>query len=68
MISRPIRVPVMMSDDELRAVDTWRSANRNRLTRAKAIRDLVKIGLHFQHKLASPEQYRAVTDPSEPAS
>lgn len=66
MISRPIRVPVMMSADELRAIDTWRYANR--ATRAKAIRDLVKIGLHFQHKLASPEQYRAVTDPSEPAS
>lgn len=64
---RTRRIPVMMSDDELRAIDTWRYANRV-ATRAKAIRDLVKIGLHFQHKIATPEQYRAVTDPSELAS
>ncbi len=41
---RENRVPIMMSEDELKAVDDWRFANRI-ATRSDAIRRLCQIGL-----------------------
>ncbi|MBX5175308.1 hypothetical protein HJB77_03225 [Rhizobium lentis] len=41
---RENRVPIMMSDEELRAIDDWRFANRI-ATRSDAIRRLCQIGL-----------------------
>lgn len=41
---RENRVPIMMSDAELKAVDDWRFANRV-ATRSEAVRRLVRIGL-----------------------
>lgn len=46
---RQNRVPIMMSDEELEAVDTWRFANRV-ATRSEAIRRLCKIGLETEAK------------------
>jgi hypothetical protein len=48
---RENRVPIMMSDDELKAVDDWRFANRA-ATRSAAIRHLVALGL--AHASESP--------------
>lgn len=41
---RENRVPIMMSDEELNAIDDWRFANRI-ATRSDAIRRLVQMGL-----------------------
>ncbi|MCB1468484.1 MAG: hypothetical protein KDK08_15360 [Rhizobiaceae bacterium] len=43
---RQNRIPFMMSDSELEAVDNWRFANKIG-TRAEAIRRLCQIGLRF---------------------
>lgn len=43
---RQNRIPFMMSDTELAAVDEWRFANKI-ATRAEAIRRLCQIGLRF---------------------
>lgn len=44
---RENRVPIMMSDDELTAVDDWRFENRIN-TRSDAVRRLVQIGLRLE--------------------
>lgn len=44
MSKREHRFPVMLNDDEIRAIDDWRFANRVG-TRAGAIRRLVQIAL-----------------------
>ena len=41
---RENRVPIMMSDDELQAIDDWRFNNRIS-TRSDAVRKLAKIGM-----------------------
>lgn len=41
---RENRVPIMMSDDELRQIDDWRFANRI-ATRSDAVRRLAQMGL-----------------------
>lgn len=46
------RVPIMMSEDELTAIDDWSFKNRIR-SRGEAIRRLCQIGLAFDEK-ASP--------------
>ena len=43
-MSRENRIPVMLTDEELKAIDDWRFANRI-ATRAAAIRHLCTIGL-----------------------
>lgn len=43
------RVPIMMSEDELKAIDDWSFANRIR-SRGEAIRRLCQIGLEFDAK------------------
>ncbi|NKC03869.1 hypothetical protein FGI60_16315 [Brucella haematophila] len=43
---RENRVPIMMSDDELTAIDDWRYENRIS-TRSDAVRRLVQIGLRL---------------------
>lgn len=43
------RVPIMMSDEEIHAVDDWRFANRI-ATRSEAIRRLCKIALAHEAK------------------
>jgi hypothetical protein len=42
---RENRVPIMMSDDELKAIDDWRFENRV-ATRSDAVRRLAQYGLH----------------------
>lgn len=46
---RENRVPIMMSDDELTAIDDWRYENRIS-TRSDAVRRLVQIGLRFDRQ------------------
>lgn len=55
MKSRENRVPIMLSSEELEAIDDWRFANRV-ATRSEAIRRLCRIGLHQE------------TDPSDEAT
>lgn len=43
---RDNRVPMMLSDEELRSIDDWRFSNRV-ATRSDAIRRLCQIGLEF---------------------
>ncbi|MHA6731410.1 hypothetical protein [Devosia sp. A369] len=43
---RENRIPIMMSNEELTAIDDWRFANRV-ATRSEAVRRLCKIGLIF---------------------
>lgn len=45
---RENRVPIMLSDDELNAIDDWRFENRV-ATRSAAIRRLVQVGLRFMN-------------------
>ena len=47
---RENRVPIMMSDEELKAVDDWRFANRV-ATRSEAIRRLVQIGQRVEREI-----------------
>jgi hypothetical protein len=49
---RQNRIPFMLSDAELEAIDTWRFDNRIN-TRAEAIRRLVQIGLVFDARSMS---------------
>jgi hypothetical protein len=49
---RQNRIPFMMSDAELEAVDDWRFANKI-ATRAEAIRRLCQIGLGFDSEAAA---------------
>lgn len=46
---RKNRVPFMLSDEELSAIDDWRFSNRI-ATRAEAIRRLVQLGLEAKEK------------------
>ena len=46
--NRTNRVPIMLTDDELTAIDNWRFENRV-ATRSKAIRDLCHIALERAH-------------------
>ncbi|MCC2612623.1 hypothetical protein [Neorhizobium petrolearium] len=43
---RENRVPIMMSEEELQAIDDWRFANRI-ATRSDAVRRLVQLGILF---------------------
>jgi len=43
---RDNRVPIMLSADELRQIDDWRSANRA-VTQSEAIRRLIVVGLEM---------------------
>jgi metal-responsive CopG/Arc/MetJ family transcriptional regulator len=43
-MSRENRVPIMLTDEELKALDDWRFANRV-ATRSEAIRRLMAFGL-----------------------
>lgn len=52
---RENRVPIMMSDEELSAIDDWRFANRI-ATRSDAVRRLVQIGLRFEGALSSIDE------------
>lgn len=60
---RENRVPIMMSDDELTAIDDWRYENRIS-TRSDAVRRLVQIGLrldrHFDALLENLNDLRAL--------
>lgn len=47
---RENRVPIMMSDDEMKAIDDWRFENRI-ATRSDAIRRLVQVGLRTSKAL-----------------
>lgn len=59
---RENRVPIMMSDDELTAIDDWRYANRV-ATRSDAVRRLVQIGLIFDENAdALTEETIRITD------
>ena len=44
---RPNRIPFMLSDEELEAIDEWRFANRI-ATRAEAIRRLCRLGMECE--------------------
>jgi hypothetical protein len=44
VLNRVERLQIMLMDEELRIIDTWRFANRM-LSRAAAIRELLKRGL-----------------------
>lgn len=48
-ITRTERVPIMMSKEEVEALDDWRFANRVN-GRSEAIRRLVQIGLQTESK------------------
>jgi len=48
---RENRIPIMMSDDELKAIDDWRYENRI-ATRSDAIRRLCQIGLVLDEQLS----------------
>lgn len=51
MSKRLNRIPIMMSDDELNAVDDWRFANRLG-TRSDAIRRLCAVALIKQNEVS----------------
>lgn len=48
-MSRENRIAVMLTDEELKAIDDWRFANRV-ATRAEAIRRLVTIGTQIKQE------------------
>lgn len=57
--SRENRVPMMLSNEELEAIDTWRFANRV-ATRSEAIRRLCQMGLHLDQKMKEIERSRMI--------
>jgi metal-responsive CopG/Arc/MetJ family transcriptional regulator len=44
------RIPVMMSSDEVAAIDEWRRKHPNVSSRSEAIRRLVELGLKAKSK------------------
>ncbi|SCX00920.1 hypothetical protein DSM25558_0198 [Agrobacterium sp. DSM 25558] len=59
---RENRVPIMMSEEELRAIDDWRFENRI-ATRSDAVRRLVQIALRFERQFDSlHSEARALTE------
>lgn len=59
---RENRVPIMMSEEELTAIDDWRFKNRI-ATRSEAIRRLCQIGLVFDdHRAEYVERYGGLLD------
>jgi hypothetical protein len=44
------RIPVMMSTDEVAAIDEWRRHNADLPSRSEAIRRLVELGLKAKPK------------------
>ncbi|MCO6390541.1 hypothetical protein GTW25_05810 [Aliihoeflea aestuarii] len=60
---RENRVPIMMSDDEVTAIDDWRFANRI-ATRSDAVRQLAEIGLrvHSQAHAFAQEANEKILD------
>jgi metal-responsive CopG/Arc/MetJ family transcriptional regulator len=44
------RIPVMMSSDEVAAIDEWRRKNADLPSRSEAIRRLVELGLKAKGK------------------
>lgn len=57
---RTEKLQLMLSDEELRAIDDWRFAHRIP-TRAAAIRELLRRGLHAQDQ-AAPEPNASTRD------
>uniref|UniRef100_UPI003F491FAA hypothetical protein n=1 Tax=Ensifer adhaerens TaxID=106592 RepID=UPI003F491FAA len=53
---RENRVPIMMSDDELKAIDDWRFNNRI-ATRSDAVRKLAKIGMVTDEWIIDAERF-----------
>jgi hypothetical protein len=56
-LTRPDRLQIMLTAEELRAVDDWRFVRRMP-SRAAAVRDLLRLGLAAKGKLLA-EQGRA---------
>ncbi len=44
------RIPVMMSSDEVAAIDEWRRKHPNLPSRSEAIRRLIELGLKAKGK------------------
>lgn len=65
--TRENRVPIMLSDEELSAIDDWRFANRV-ATRSEAIRRLCQMALFFgdraEEMLADAERLKEVVGTS----
>lgn len=57
------RIPIMMSDSEVEAIDSWRFQNRI-ATRSEAIRRLCQIGLLVDVLLPEGERYRSAVSES----
>jgi hypothetical protein len=56
---RDKRIPIMMSEDETRAIDDWRFANRID-TRSEAIRRLCQLGLQLDRKVSNLDRARTM--------
>lgn len=68
---RTEKLQIMLSDEELRAIDDWRFQNRLP-SRAAAIRELISRGLHTEEFREPPEgkssgAFAVVTPPAEEA-
>ncbi len=68
---RTEKLQIMLSDEELRAIDDWRFQNRLP-SRAAAIRELISRGLHTEEFREPPEgkasgAFAVVTPPAEDA-
>jgi hypothetical protein len=50
---RTEKLQLMLGPDELKAIDDWRFENRLP-SRAAAIRELIRRGLHAEHEFADP--------------
>lgn len=57
-IKRDGRLQVMLGSDELKALDVWRFDNRMP-TRAAAVRELLRRGLHAHGFSTAPEDMRS---------
>lgn len=61
-LQRENRVPIMMSDEELKAVDDWQAAS-GAPTRSEAIRRLAALGLHLDESSRDLDaRYTALAD------
>jgi len=63
---RENRIPIMMSDEELEAVDDWRFKNRI-ATRSEAVRRLCQIGIALEPLIEKADQYAKETMENWPA-
>jgi hypothetical protein len=64
---RTVRVPLLLTPEEVKNLDDWQFANRQR-TRSDAIRRLIELGLEAATPKSEPADLTPKPPPEEPSA